>query len=286
MKKRVILGAFFYGSLLSYLFADNFIRAKQFELFYEINDFSKIKKIHEIELIHISAGTVNCDEKCGNDNNSIVVNKDFYIGKYTITQKQWLELMGKPPFKDKSLWRGGDYPAYLVNWNDIVSSGGFLDTLNEKIGCQGLMGLGNERYEPKHYADGFPAGCFRLPTADESEYASRAGASTKYYWGESDDILVVDRYAWFRFSKDFSSYPLPVGKKLPNSWGLYDTIGNIMEWTCDKWHSTNPSFRIVRGGSISSYSKPVDDLRMDHRAGVPPDVRAWGRGFRVLMEID
>jgi hypothetical protein len=61
---------------------------------------------------------------------------------------------------------------------------------------------------------------YRLPFNEEWLFLMRAGASTKYYWGDSEDSLTVSRYAWFR----------PIGLKsvaqlLPNRFGLYDMVG-------------------------------------------------------------
>lgn len=64
----------------------------------------------------------------------------------------------------------------------------------------------------------------RLPTDDEWEYAARAGATTRHYWGDSVD----SRYLWYRANSD--GRPHAVAKKRPNAWGLYDVEGNVWEW--------------------------------------------------------
>lgn len=65
----------------------------------------------------------------------------------------------------------------------------------------------------------------RLPTDEEWEYAARAGAATRHYWGDAID----GRYLWYRVNSD--DRPRAVGKKRPNAWGLYDVEGNVWEWT-------------------------------------------------------
>ncbi|HEY2015778.1 MAG TPA: formylglycine-generating enzyme family protein [Bryobacteraceae bacterium] len=65
----------------------------------------------------------------------------------------------------------------------------------------------------------------RLPRDEEWEYAARAGATTRHYWGDAID----GRYLWYRANSE--GRPHPVGTKLPNRWGLYDVEGNVWEWT-------------------------------------------------------
>lgn len=62
----------------------------------------------------------------------------------------------------------------------------------------------------------------RLPTEWEWEYAARAGGTTARY-GKLDDI------AWYYDNSKFSTHP--VKQKAPNAFGLYDTLGNVVEWT-------------------------------------------------------
>jgi len=62
----------------------------------------------------------------------------------------------------------------------------------------------------------------RLPSEAEWEYAARAGTTGARY-GNLDEI------AWYWGNSNFTTHP--VGKKKPNAFGLYDMLGNVVEWT-------------------------------------------------------
>jgi formylglycine-generating enzyme required for sulfatase activity len=131
----------------------------------------------------------------------------------------------------------------------------------------------------------------RLPTEAEWEYAARAG-STGARYGDLDAI------AWYDGNSDNETHP--VKQKQPNSWGLYDMLGNVWEWVTD-WYEENyyqglPSpaidpkgpasgtYRVLRGGSWGTYPGFV---RASVRGRVVPGVRFnyVGAGFRCAREV-
>jgi formylglycine-generating enzyme required for sulfatase activity len=142
---------------------------------------------------------------------------------------------------------------------------------------------------------------FRLPTEAEWEYATRASAPTRYFWGNTID----PRYANFSDRNDPSGASLktlddgqavtaPVGRYLPNSFGLRDMSGNIWEWTCSEYDSKyggqeqgcsdkgpNEGQRVARGGAWNNGS---GDLRSAKRSPRKPEQSDSYTGFRVLME--
>jgi formylglycine-generating enzyme required for sulfatase activity len=140
-----------------------------------------------------------------------------------------------------------------------------------------------------------PAGsAYRLPTEAEWEYAARAGTSTRFFFG--DDGSTLTNYAWFGPNAGLSVHP--VGQKLPNPWGLYDTAGNVWEWCLD-WYSnslpggvqvdpkgppTNPiGFKVMRGGAYDYFDS---DCRSSRRLFFgAPTLTDSDLGFRVVLAV-
>jgi formylglycine-generating enzyme required for sulfatase activity len=67
---------------------------------------------------------------------------------------------------------------------------------------------------------------YRLPTEAEMEYATRAGALTSRYSGETAALL--SRYAWYQQNSHDKTWP--VGSLKPNDLGLFDVQGNVYTW--------------------------------------------------------
>jgi formylglycine-generating enzyme required for sulfatase activity len=189
------------------------------------------------------------------------ITKPFHLGKYLVTQEQWETVMGNNP----SYFKGPKNPVEQVSWDDCQK---FLGKLDTKIGTQG--------------------GKFVLPTEAQWEYACQAGSKTLYCFGDNEARL--GDYAWYRENSGNTAHP--VGEKKPNTWGLYDMHGNVLEWCQDWWKDgyykespvddpTGPlkgSYRVGRGGC---WSRVAGFCRSAGRSGAWPGGRYYFLGLRV-----
>ncbi|HRU51151.1 MAG TPA: bifunctional serine/threonine-protein kinase/formylglycine-generating enzyme family protein [Planctomycetota bacterium] len=100
---------------------------------------------------------------------------------------------------------------------------------------------------------------FCLPSEAQWEYACRSKSSTQYYFG-NDDYLLKD-YAWYNQNSQTLNI---IGKKKPNAFGLYDMIGNVMEWCEDDYfenHQQHPKTELPR---ITTYNNAPKSIRGSH----------------------
>jgi formylglycine-generating enzyme required for sulfatase activity len=223
-----------------------------------------------MEFVLIPAGSfVSEDEEGGPNGPRMIVSKPFYLGKYEVTQEQWVAVMGNNPAK----FKGPDNPVESVSWNDARE---FIERLNAREGRN----------------------LYRLPTEAEWELAARGGTDTKLFfmedpkiWEEAESPLAD--YAWF--NKNSSDTTHPVGQKKPNQYGLYDIYGNVWEWVED-WHGKLPEARelgdyqapsgedrVNRGGG---WGNEAEDCRSGYRGFDGPDYRDDGFGFRLAFSAE
>ncbi len=116
---------------------------------------------------------------------------------------------------------------------------------------------------------------FRLPTAEEWEFACRAGATGDYCKLANGTEITKDtlgQVAWFDANSGSETHP--VGQKQPNAFGLYDMHGNMWEWTS----TAVDELRVDRGGSWCS---SAGNCESSFRNGHSPSYRHYDLGFRL-----
>jgi formylglycine-generating enzyme required for sulfatase activity len=185
----------------------------------------------------------------------------FELGKYEVTQGQWLAVMGSNPsyFKDC----GADCPVEQVSWDEVQ---GFIKRLNERTGL-----------------------VYRLPSESEWEYGCRAGEQQRYC-GSNE----VESVALYRQNSGIKTQR--VGQKRANAWGIHDMSGNVWEWTQDCWNDSyanapvtgaartdgNCVRRVLRGGSWNVNARFV---RAACRGNSDTANRISSVGFRLARTL-
>ncbi len=203
----------------------------------------------------------------------VTLTKDFYIGIFEVTQKQYQLVTGENP-SDAYLYTMNNRPVESISWNTITASDGFIARLRNRTGFS-----------------------MSLPTEAQWEYACRAGTTTAYNSGKAmseSNMAEVGRFS--DNSNDgkgssYGQYHTVVGSYEPNGWGLYDMHGNVWEW-CSDWYAslgtgsvTNPTggssgtYRVVRGGGWTALAK---ECRSAMRYMEYPSEGDTDRGFRIL----
>lgn len=184
----------------------------------------------------------------------------FYLGKYEVTQAEWVAVMGNNPSQFKDPRR----PVDQVTWIQVEE---FIQRLNQK-----------EKTTK-----------YRLPSEAEWEYAAQAGLSGEY--GFAGALGELAQYGWYGQPGNVGTRP--VGQRKPNAWGLYDMHGNVWEWVDDCWHDSydgapsdgsswtekgNCAVRLLKGGGWNSEAFYT---RSRVRGSYGYDLNDVGNGFRL-----
>lgn len=181
-----------------------------------------------------------------------IPDKGYSICKFATTLSLWNTVMGK----DKPT--RPDLPIWNVSWNDCDK---FLDKLNSL---------------PQIKASGRR---YRLPTAEEWEYACRAGAMGDYCKLSDGTEITADtlgEVAWFKANSNGQLHP--AGQKKPNAFGLFDMHGNIEEWT-STWKSYGK--RHCGGSWWSSANECKVGVKNFHSPSYPDE----NLGFRLACDV-
>ena len=178
----------------------------------------------------------------------------------------------------------GRDPVICVNWDDAQA---YVSWLSAKTGH-----------------------VYRLPTEAEWEYAARAGTTTARYGSDSPaELCRYTNLGDLEYSKqhpddtdmnlvcsDRYAFTSPVGSFPPNQFGLYDMLGDVMDWTEDCWNANysgaptdgsawltgDCSRRVVHGGS---WDMDLRAARSAMRRGPPTSLRNTTLGFRVARTL-
>ena len=165
---------------------------------------------------------------------TVVLTRAFYLKTTEVTQGEWTALMGNNPAHFSSC--GEHCPVETVSWYDslaycnVLSKSESLSECYDLSSCTGTPGSGDYTC-PDHLTFSLNCEGYRLPTAAEWEYASRAGGDHLY----ADRQALYSGVNWYNWEEpDLGNNPVGLGRA--NEWGLHDMRGNVWEWTWD-WYS-------------------------------------------------
>ncbi len=192
---------------------------------------------------------------------TVTLTQGFWLSDHEVTQAEYQAIMGNNP----SWFRGDSLPVEQVMWDEAVA---YCQKLTERDRAAGRISAQQ---------------AYRLPTEAEWEYAARAGTTGARH-GELDAI------AWWHVNSGLETHE--VKGKQPNAWGLYDMIGNVLEW-CGDWYGGYPtgsvtdptgpssvSNRVNRGGSCFSGAGFARSAKRDMDG---PGSRHYDLGFRPAL---
>ncbi len=186
----------------------------------------------------IPAGQVQMSDKY-----TAEITRDFYICDHPVTCRQFNHYLFdiRKELRDQTL---NECPVVDINW---INAQAYIDWLNDCTGKE----------------------IYRLPTEAEWEYASRAGTTTRFSFGDSVEEL--PKYGWY-FGNSKGRLQ-SVKQLLPNSWGLFDMHGNVSEWVQD-YYGDYPQ------DNLKNPKGPVSGRDRVHRGG------GWNYGDPNLGSAD
>jgi formylglycine-generating enzyme required for sulfatase activity len=238
------------------------------------------------EMLMVPAGSFMMGSPAGQGANNehpqhnVTIANPFALAKFELTFDEWEACIRLGPCEgyrpDDRGGRRGRRPVINVSWLDAQRYVAWLAKLTGKP--------------------------YRLLTEAEYEYASRAGTRTAYPWG--DDVELNGKaMANCDECGSWSFDTAPVGSFAANAFGLYDMVGNVLEWTEDCYkddgvrgpsnYSGAPTdglpwiielclSRVLRGGA---WNYPADSVRSAYRVGYGIDTRHDNIGFRVARTL-
>jgi formylglycine-generating enzyme required for sulfatase activity len=199
---------------------------------------------------------------------------DFYLARTPVTNSQYAEYLAATNAPEPEYWHDHDFndpdqPVVGVSWQEA----------QEYCRWAGLS----------------------LPTEAQWEYACRAGTSTQFWSGDTEEDLT--RVGWYAGNSGRRLHR--VGEKEPNGFGLHDIHGNIWEWCEDGWTDDYEGARRRRGDGLrilperilpeghdqersrrgGSFRYAAHYARSRSRHHSPPERRSVNLGFRPALKM-
>ena len=231
--------------------------------------------------------------------------KSFLAGINEVTLAQYesfVQATARPHLGGCNVWNG---IKFEVDESKDWKNPGFSQAPGHPVVCVTY-------YDAKAYADWLKQKTgkeYRLMSESEWEYAARGGWNGSRFWGENRNLdctyansldlqakMTVTGFGTLNVKNcnDGYSYTSQVGYYKANSFGLFDMLGNVFEWTSDCWNATydgaptdgstwvagSCSSSVIRGGGWASAV-----LSVSRRGPVPKSFRSSSVGIRVALSI-
>lgn len=187
---------------------------------------------------------------------TVILTKPFYIGKYPVTQAEWLKIMDDNPSDNQ----GFNLPVINVSWLDALF---FCNMLNKVYGyepCYEFQTI-KKTFDDDDYVYNIKFAKwiknkkgFRLPSEAEWEFSARGGIkSIGYKYPGSNTINDV---AWTEANSEGRLHE--VGLLKPNELGIFDMLGNTTEWCWDYGYEIREYIGLTKINPTNT--RPIDEI--------------------------
>ena len=256
---------------------------------------SACSKEKDDNMILVEGGSfVNTESNFSNDS---VTLSSFYIGKYEVTQKEWVDIMGSNP----SNFKGDDLPVDNVSWYDCIE---YCNKRSIREGLDPYYRVNVNEKDPDNLNEfddvkwivtiDEEANGYRLPSEAEWEYAASGGQLSNnsiysgstdpdevgWHWRNAGETYLTGDWNWASVENN-KNETKTIGSKKPNELGIYDMSGNVREW-CWDWYVDevydSGYYRVWKGGG---WIGDVSCCEISYRGKYEANGKGADQGFRV-----